>query len=81
MAGYKLIKGYKYIAVNNDIHASREPLINGSRLKVSEILEMLASGQSIKEVCENYIIPQVAVKEALTFAKDEIEKVYGNDTG
>jgi uncharacterized protein (DUF433 family) len=81
MADYSTLKGYRYIAVNKGIHGTAEPLIIGSRIRVSEVLQMVIEFKSIKEVCENYGLPEAAVIEALTFAKDELDKAYENDTG
>jgi uncharacterized protein (DUF433 family) len=43
----------EYIEINNDIRFGK-PVIKGTRISVSDILEMLSNGMSISEIIEDF---------------------------
>ena len=64
----------KQITTNKDI-ANGKPIIKGTRIKVSQILELLANGLTPKEITNEY--PQLKpenIKEALLYASQIIDK-------
>ncbi len=59
---------FSNITTNSEI-LNNQPIIKGTRISVSLILEWLANGSSIQEIC--YEFPQLskeAVKEAILYA-------------
>ena len=51
------------------------PTIKNTRITVEDILEALANGWSVTEVAENFRIPVEAVREALQYALEVLDKL------
>jgi len=51
------------------------PTIKNTRITVEDILEALANGWSVTEVAENFRIPVEAVREALQYALEVLNKL------
>lgn len=64
---------YNYITYNPEILGGK-PHIQGTRLSVEFIMELVASGGSIKEILENY--PQLsseAIQEAIHYSANAVK--------
>ena len=51
------------------------PCIRGSRLRVSDVLDLLASGASFDEIIEDYAIQQEDILAALQYAARQTDHV------
>ncbi len=69
-----LLRGYKWIEVDPEKRAGK-PTIRGTRVAVEDVLKALSSGWDVKEVAEMYEVPVEAVREAIRFSLDVMEKV------
>ena len=68
--------------INTDLEIMNgKPTIQGTRLTVELILELLAAGRSIEELLEDYprLTPE-GIQAALTFAADLIHQVASSQS-
>ena len=49
------------------------PVVKGTRVALRYVVEALASGSSIEEVCEEYLISEPDVRAALAYAAYALE--------
>ena len=68
-----LVEGYKWIVIA-DGYMSGNPAILGKRFSVDLILVFISQGLSVKEIVEDYELPEEAVLEALRFARESVAK-------
>ncbi|MBK8043951.1 MAG: DUF433 domain-containing protein [Haliscomenobacter sp.] len=60
---------FKYIATNPQVLGGK-PMIKGTRISVEFILELVASGASVKDIVAAYPdLPEEAVKEAMSMQR------------
>jgi len=59
----------KYIAVDDEV-CHGKPIFKGTRILVSDVIELLAAGVSIKEIIEDYYpsLNEEMIKDALDWA-------------
>lgn len=61
----------QYISVDKN-RRSGKPCIKGTRIAISDILEMLADGMSIAEICSDFpYLDELKVKAALKYSADQ----------
>lgn len=59
------------ITVDREIQGGR-PVLKGTRMPVQAVLQALASGMSVGEVCEEYYLSEEQVRAALAYAAQTI---------
>ena len=57
------------IAIDPDVQRGK-PVIKGTRVPVQVIIGALASGMSMDEVCQEYVITPADVRAALMYAEE-----------
>ncbi|MBK8653868.1 MAG: DUF433 domain-containing protein [Haliscomenobacter sp.] len=63
---------FKYIATDPHVLGGK-PIIKGTRISVEFILELVASGASVKDIVAAYPdLPEEAVKEAIEYAAAQL---------
>ena len=71
---YGMVRRFKWIVVDPNV-CHGKPMFRGTRVLVSDVLEMLASGMTIEEVLEEY--PQLTremILEALALAAELLKR-------
>ncbi|KKR80732.1 MAG: hypothetical protein UU73_C0004G0013 [Candidatus Daviesbacteria bacterium GW2011_GWA1_41_61] len=53
-----------------------KPTIEGTRITVELILNLIKNGQTVPEIIEDYDLTEDQVKAALEYAKKVVEKTY-----
>ncbi|RLI90247.1 MAG: antitoxin [Candidatus Altiarchaeales archaeon] len=69
-----MVRRFKWIVVDPNVRHGK-PMFRGTRVLVSDVLEMLASGMTIEEVLEEY--PQLTremILEALALAAELLKR-------
>lgn len=69
-----LLRKYRWLEIVPR-HMRGIPTIKNTRITVEDILEALANGWSVTEVAENFRIPVEAVREALQYALEVLDKL------
>lgn len=65
---------FKYIDVDFEI-CHGKPVFKGTRILVSDVLELLAAGKSMKEILEEYPkLSEEMIREALMFASSILRR-------
>lgn len=67
--------------VRNPKILAGKPIIAGTRIPVSLILNLLAHGQTIKEIVDDYPdLAEADIKAVVEYAQKAVEKVYPSVT-
>lgn len=67
---------FQYITTNPKILGGK-PIIAGTRISVEFILELVASGGSVKDIVKKYPhLKEEAVKEAILFARNSLKNDF-----
>ena len=75
---WRMAVQFKYIATNPQVLGGK-PIIKGTRISVEFILELVASGASVKDIVAAYPdLPEEAVKEAMEYAAASIPQKKKN---
>jgi len=53
-----------------------KPVIEGTRITVELILNLIEHGQTIPKIMDDYSLTEVQVKTAINYAKKRFEKAY-----
>lgn len=53
-----------------------KPVIEGTRITVEFILNLIGQGQTIPEIMEDYELTEEQIKAAIAFANKSVRKIY-----
>lgn len=67
------MNNYNYIVIDPEIQHGK-PVIRGTRVPITRIVGGLAGGMTIEEIIKEYDLTEEAIRAALTYANELLEK-------